>query len=62
MKQTGIEVYTNGPKDKNELAAAAVIIKNVFFTRLPDEATIFLTEAKVIELAFEHIKISKYTH
>ena len=38
--------------------AAAV----VFSARLPDEATIFSAEAKSIELDFEYIKMSKYTH
>ena len=40
------------------MAVAAVIDKNVFSTRLPDEATLFSAEA----LAFEHVKMSKYTH
>ena len=38
--------------------AAAV----VFSARLSDEATIFSAEAKSIELDFEYIKMSKYTH
>ena len=33
----------------------------VFSARLLDEANIFSVEAKAIELAFEHIKILKYT-
>ena len=41
------------------MAAAAVMNKNVFSARLPDEATIFSAEAKAIELAFDHIKMSK---
>ena len=61
-KQTGIEIYTDGPKDKNKMAAAAVINKDVFSARLQDEATIFSTEAKAIELAFEYIKMFKYTY
>ena len=47
-KQTGIEIYTNGLKDKNKVAAAAVINKDIFSARLPDEATIFSAEAKEI--------------
>ena len=39
------------------MAAAAVMNKNVFSARLPDEATIFSAKAKAIELAFQHIKI-----
>ena len=55
-KQTGIEInlnYTDGSKDKNKVAVAAVINKDVFSARFPDEATIFSAEAKAIELAFE---------
>ena len=44
------------------MAAAAVINKDVFSARLPDEATIFSAEAKATELAFEYIKMTKYTH
>ena len=44
-KQTGIEIYTDCSKDKNTVAAAAVITKDVFSARLPDEATIFSAEA-----------------
>ena len=61
-KQTGIEIYSDGSKDKKNVAAAAVIYQDVFLARLPDEATLFSAEAKAIELAFEHIKMSKYTH
>ena len=35
---------------------------DVFSARLPDEATIFSAKAKAIELAFEYIKMSKYTY
>ena len=47
-KQTGIEIYTDGSKDKNKVAAAAVINKDVFSARFPDEATIFSDEAKAL--------------
>ena len=57
-KQTGIEIYSDGSKDKNKVAAAA----EVFSARLPHEATLFSAEAKTIELAFEYIKMSKYTY
>ena len=60
-KQTGIEIYTDAVKDK-EVVAAAVNKTYVFSARPPDEATIFSAEAKAIELAFEYIKISKYTY
>ena len=61
-KQTGIEIYTDGPKDKNKVAAAAVINKDVVSARLQDEDTIFSTEATAIELAFEYFKMFKYTY
>ena len=48
--RTGIELYTDCSKDKNKVAAAAVIHKVVFSARLPDEANIFSAEAKAIEL------------
>ena len=44
------------------MAAASVINKEVYSARLPDEATIFSAEAKAIILAFEYIKMSKYTY
>ena len=47
------------------MAVAAVINKDIIISaRLPDEATIFSAEAKaiIIELPFEYIKMSKYTH
>ena len=34
FKQTGIEIYTDGSKEKNKVAAAAVINKNVFYNYL----------------------------
>ena len=55
-------IYTYGSKDKNTVAAAAVITKDVFSARLPDEATIFSAEAKAIGLAFEYIKMSNSTY
>ena len=44
------------------MAAVAVINKEVFSGRPPDEATIFSSEAKANELAFEYIRMSKYIH
>ena len=55
-------IYTDGSKDGNKVAAAAVVNNDIFSVRLPDEATIFTAEAKAIELAFEYIRISKNTH
>ena len=56
-------IYTDGSKDKNNVAAAtAVINHDVFYVRLLNEATIFTVEAKAIQLALEHIKIMKDTY
>ena len=44
------------------MPAAAVINKKRISARLPVEVTIFSAEAKAIELAFDYIKMSKYTH
>ena len=38
-KQTRIEIYTDDSKDKNKVAAAAMINKDVFSARFPDKAT-----------------------
>ena len=51
-KQTGIQIYTDVSKE-----TAPVINKDVLSSRLPDEATIFSTEAKAIEIAFEYLYI-----
>ena len=62
-KHPAIEIYTDGSKDKNKVAAAAAVNNHdVFSVRLPDEAKIFTAEAKAIQLAFELIKISKDTY
>ena len=62
MNHPAVEIYTDGSKDKNKVAAAAVINHDVFSVRLLNEATIFTAEAKAIQLAFEHIKIPKDSH
>ena len=59
---SNIEIYTDGSKDKNKVATAAVMNKDIFSARLPDEAAIFSAKAKAIKLAFEFIKMSKYIY
>ena len=44
-KQTGIEIYTDGSRSKNKVAATAVSNKDVFSAKLPDEASIFSAES-----------------
>ena len=48
--------------DGNKVAAAAVVNNDKFSVRFPDEAAVYIAEAKSIELAFEYIWISKNTH
>jgi transposase len=57
-KLSEIAIYTHGSKDKNRVAAAAVIKNDIFSARLPNEPTIFTVEAKAIQLAFAYIKTS----
>ena len=61
-KQPTIDIYTDGSKERDKVAAGAVVNNDIFSVRLPDEATIFTAEAKAVELAFEYIRISKNTH
>ena len=61
-KHPEIEIYTDGSKDNNKVAAAAIINHDVFSVRLPNEATIFTAEAKAIQLAFELIKMLTDIH
>ena len=60
-KHPAIEIYTDGSKDKNKVAAAVVINHDIFLVRLPNEATIFTIETKTNPLASEHIECSKDT-
>jgi hypothetical protein len=43
-----IEIYTDGSKDQGRVAAAAVTKNEIFSARLPNEASIFITETKAI--------------
>ena len=49
-KQLTIDIYTNGSKDGNKVAA--IVYDYIFSIRLPYEATIFTAEARAIELTF----------
>ena len=51
-----IDIHTEGTKDRNKDAAAVVIVKNdIFSVRLPDEVTIFTSEARAIDLKLWNI-------
>lgn len=62
-KTTSIEHWYRMPKCKatNQIKKLRHFLDN-FSARLPDEAIISYAEAKEIELAFEHIRMSTYTH
>ena len=47
-KHPVLEINIVGSKDKNKVAAVAVINHDVFSVRLPNEATIFTVEAKAL--------------
>ena len=49
-KQLTIDIYTNGSKDGNKVAAA-VVNNDIFSVRLPYEARLFTAQARAIELS-----------
>jgi ribonuclease HI len=52
------EIYTDGSKDQNNVASAAVYRNDIFSVRLPNNTSIFTAEAKALQLAFDFIKHS----
>lgn len=54
-------IYTDGSKDENAVAAAAVSNTVSLSCRLPNEATVFISEAQAILLALEIIETSDHT-
>jgi ribonuclease HI len=52
------EIYTDGSKDQNNVASAAVCGNVIFSARLPNNSSIFTAEAKALQLAFDFIKHS----
>jgi hypothetical protein len=51
-------IYTDGSKDKGRVAAAAVCRGLEVVTRIPDQSSIFMTEARALLLALEYIEAS----
>ena len=49
-------IYTDGSKDGDAVAAAAVSENNTYTFRLPDKSSIFSAELKAIWLALDHIQ------
>ena len=54
------DIYTDGSKDNEKVAAAAVTKSHIFGKRLPKYASIFTAELRAIHLAFMYIKISRH--
>ena len=53
------ETYTDGSKDNNKVASAAVHQNNIFSSRLPNNSSIFTAEAKALQLAMNFVNCSK---
>jgi ribonuclease HI len=53
-------IYTDGSKQNNRVAAAAVTEDETFSFRLPDNSSVFSAELKAIELALNHIETEGY--
>jgi hypothetical protein len=51
-KLSEIPIYTDGSKDKNRVAAAAVIKNDIFSARLPNESTIFSSPKLKAQVSF----------
>jgi ribonuclease HI len=56
------KIFTDGSKQKNAVAAAAVVVNKVLVKRLPDHASIFSAEAQAILLALNIISQSSNQH
>jgi hypothetical protein len=52
------EIYTDGSKDQNKVAFAAVSGNDILSARLPNNSSIFTAEAKALQLAVDFIKYS----
>jgi ribonuclease HI len=55
-------IYTDGSKDTDKVAAAAVTRSSTLQCRLPDRASIFTAEIQAILLALDHIAKSSDNH
>ena len=52
------QIYTDGSKDNNRVAAAAVMKDIIYLSRLLDKASIYSAELKAIDLALRYINLS----
>ena len=53
-------IFTDGSKDGDKVAAAAVLDGELYQFRLPDKSSVFSAELKAIDLALDHIKEDGY--
>ena len=54
------EIYTDGSKDGEKVVSAAILDGELYRFRLPNNASIFSTELKAIDLALSHIEQDAY--
>ena len=53
-------IFTDGSKDGDRVAAAAVLDGELYQFRLPDKSSVFSAELKAVDLALDHIKEDGY--
>ena len=54
------EIYTDGSKDGDKVASAAILDGELYQFRLPNNSSIFTAELKAIDLALNHIEQDAY--
>ena len=54
------EIYTDGSKDGEKVASAAILDGELYQFRLPNNSSIFTAELKAIDLALSHIEQDAY--
>ena len=50
------KIYTDGSKDGEKVASAAILDGELYQFRLPNDSSIFFAELKAIDLALNHIE------
>ena len=54
------EIYTDGSKDDDKVASAAILDGELYQFRLPDNSSILTAELKAIDIALNHIEQDAY--
>ena len=54
------EIYTDGSKDGEKVASAAILDGELYQFRLPNNSSVFSAEVKAIDLALNHIEQDAY--